>query len=216
MKLPGVLASVDGLCFQHEEVFQSNPIRTPGTYAVTAVPYDRPNAAGTRGAPLAITLQVVNQTFTPTPSPTLTPMPSATPTAPFCPAGFQSFSNMTTITATIGREAAANAGDLYIPIFESPDEISMNSSTPTSAKIVTGDGRLNDTGSSTTTISNMGVAISNGVLVGNGTCSREYRHASNIPTVFDPILGGNIRGFVQAQPNISVTPIPPSQAPAQP
>jgi hypothetical protein len=60
--------------------YQSTPLRTPGTYSITAIPYNQPGALGTPGSGFSSNLVLVNQTLTPTPTPS--------PTAPFCPAGF--------------------------------------------------------------------------------------------------------------------------------
>jgi hypothetical protein len=64
--------------------YQSTPLRTPGTYSITAIPYNQPGASGIPGSGFSSNLVLVNQTPTPTFIPSLTP----SPTAPFCPAGF--------------------------------------------------------------------------------------------------------------------------------
>jgi hypothetical protein len=77
--------------------YQSTPLRTPGTYSITAIPYNQPGASGIPGSGFSSNLVLVNQTPTPTPTPS--------PTAPFCPAGFtgdaQALSGTTTPCPTI-------------------------------------------------------------------------------------------------------------------
>jgi hypothetical protein len=65
--------------------YQSTPLRTPGTYSITAIPYNQPGALGTPGSGFSSNLVLVNQTPTPTPTPS--------PTAPFCPAVLSQPSN---------------------------------------------------------------------------------------------------------------------------
>jgi hypothetical protein len=75
--------------------------------------------------------------------------------------------------------------------------------------------RLSDTDLTQTPVTNLGVSLINGMSIYNSVCSREYRHATTVPTVNDSFLSGNIRGFIQLE-NLNATPIPPSQAPNQP
>jgi hypothetical protein len=63
--------------------YQSTPLRTPGTYSITAIPYNQPGALGTPGSGFSSNLVLVNQTPTPTFIPSLTPSPTPTAT-PSC------------------------------------------------------------------------------------------------------------------------------------
>jgi hypothetical protein len=45
--------------------YQSTPLRTPGTYSITAIPYNQPGASGIPGSGFSSNLVLVNQTPTP-------------------------------------------------------------------------------------------------------------------------------------------------------
>jgi hypothetical protein len=78
------LANIDDH-IDNNQPYETNQFRLTqlgvGTSLMTATAYTKPNGRGMQGSSLTVSLQVVNATPAPTPTPTATPTPTPTPTA---------------------------------------------------------------------------------------------------------------------------------------